>query len=164
MTCFNGTNFTGAPPSTTTCRNPGNCTAYPPAPPTSSGLAPTNSTVKMEGDVAAYYCVNHWYQVNGTSNKFELACSAPNGTFPANITWPTCISPIPPPPPCKCLGDPDVNGTVSKVLLDKFCRNMSMPGYLNPPSKKRCGTTDLSNPDADNICFCDSIDEASGKG
>ena len=163
MTCFNGTNFTGAPPLTTTCRNPGNCTAYPPLPPVSSGLGPTNSTVTTAGDVATYYCTNHWFQVNGVSSKFELPCSGPNGTFPANLTWPTCMSTIPPPPPCKCLGDPGVTSNVSKILLDKFCRNISMPGYLNPPSKKRCGTTDLKNPTVDNICFCDSVDEASSK-
>lgn len=157
FTC-NGTNFTDIPATPMECRNPGNCTDLPPPfPPATSGLSPTTSTVILEGDVATYQCANKWYMVDGSSSNFSTSCSGPNGTFPANISWPTCLNPIPPPPACVCLGDADMTSNASKILIDNFCRNSSMPGYLNPPSKKRCGTRDVDNPTVDNFCFCDSV-------
>ena len=94
---------------------------------------------------------------------YYLPCTGPGGTFPTNVSWPTCINPVPPPPPCVCLGDADMGAMTSSILLENFCRNVSMPGYLNPPSKKRCGTRNVANPTLDNFCYCDSVDAASGE-
>jgi hypothetical protein len=123
----------------------------------------STSIVKLEGDVAMYNCSNKWYKIDKLKNYFELPCTAPGGTFPTAVTWPTCENPIPPPPPCTCLGDVDMETPASNILLDNFCRNMSMQGYLNPPSKKRCGTRNVASPTIDNFCYCDSVETASGE-
>ena len=127
------------------------------------GLSGSTSIVLLEGDTAVYNCTNIWYKIYTNKNYFELPCTGPGGTFPANVSWPTCVNPVPPPPPCVCLGDADMGALTSTILLEKFCRNVSMPGYLNPPSKKRCGTRNVAYPTVDNFCFCDSVNTSSGE-
>jgi hypothetical protein len=121
--------------------------------------------VPMEADVAIYTCSNANWTIDGVSSQFSIACG-PDGTF-GTVSWPTCANYNPASTvqnPCQCLGD--LPNTVATPLRDNVCRNLTSSIFVQgaaetPPSRIRCGTTDVNDLNQENACFCDSPQQES---